>query len=95
MKCDELKFSRHAVTQMFSRSISKQDVISVLQTGKPVTEYPDDRPLPSKLILGFVEKRPIHVVVAYDESKKTCILITAYVPDLKIWESDFKKRRKT
>lgn len=94
MDCEELKFSRHAVTQMFARSISKEDVKSVLQSGKSVTDYPDDRPFPSKLRLGFVDGRPIHVVVAYDENKKTCILITTYVPDLKIWESDFKTRRK-
>lgn len=93
MKCEELKFSRHAVTQMFARSIQKDDVLSVLQSGNTVTSYPDDRPLPSKLILGFVDGRPIHIVVAYDEIKKTCILITAYVPDPKIWKSDFKTRR--
>jgi hypothetical protein len=80
---------------MFSRSISKREVVLVLESGKDVAEYPDDHPFPSKLILGFVENRPIHVVVAYDKNEKTCILITAYVPDLEIWDSDYKKRRKS
>jgi hypothetical protein len=44
-------------------------------------------------MLGFTGGRPIHIVVAYDEDEKRCILITVYEPDPEIWDSDFKKRR--
>lgn len=79
--------------KMFERQISKPDVQAVLDTGEEITAYPDDRPLPSSLLLGFVDKRPIHIVVAYDENENKCILITVYEPDPEIWDADFKNRR--
>lgn len=94
MNCKELIYSRHAITKMFERQISKPEVEDVMNTGEEITGYPDDRPLPSSLILGFAGKRPIHIVVAYDENENKCILITVYEPDPEIWDADFKKRRK-
>ena len=57
-------------------------------------DYPDDKPLPSKLILGFSNGRPIHVVLAYDAANETGYVITAYVPDENIWNNNYKSRRK-
>jgi hypothetical protein len=94
LDCNELKFSRHALVQMFARSISKEEAIKVINNGEVIANYPDDQPYPSKLFLGYVNKRPIHVVAGYDADEKTCILITVYQPDLDIWESDHKTRRK-
>ena len=35
-----------------------------------IAEYPNDVPLPSSLLLGFLGNRPIHIVVAfYDPTK--------------------------
>jgi len=93
MNCNQIIFSKHAITRMFARKLSKELVIEVLKKGESIATYPDDQPLPGRLLLGFDNKRPVHLVVAYDESEKTCIIITAYVPDLSIWEPDFKKRR--
>ena len=45
------------------------------------------------LILGFIKKKPVHVVFAYDSLSETGYVITAYVPDSKLWEEDFKRRR--
>ncbi|MDZ7720010.1 MAG: DUF4258 domain-containing protein [Balneolaceae bacterium] len=70
MKCKEIIYSEHAITQMFARTIKKPDVEIVIDTGEEIETYPDDRPLPSKLLLGFVGERPIHIVVAYDENEK-------------------------
>jgi hypothetical protein len=65
-----------------------------VRNGEIIAEYPDDKPLPSKLLLDFIDEQPIHVVVAFDEIQRLCIVVTAYKPDLKFWESDFKTRRK-
>ncbi|SFV63161.1 hypothetical protein MNB_SV-3-1630 [hydrothermal vent metagenome] len=43
--------------------------------------------------LYFIEKRPIHVVYAYDD-ENNIIIITTYVPNNIKWENDFKTRRK-
>jgi len=70
MNCKEIKYSRHAITQMFERQISKTEVEAVIDSGEEITVYPEDQPLPSSLMLGFVDKRPLHIVVAYDENDK-------------------------
>jgi hypothetical protein len=50
---------------------------------------------PTQLILfGFVEKRPIHVVIAKDEENGRCIIITAYEPENTIWDADFRTKKK-
>jgi hypothetical protein len=91
--CKYLKFTGHAIRQMFLRQISDMDVRNVVNNGEVIKEYPDDKPLPSKLMLGFSEGRPIHVVLAYNAADETGYVITAYIPDTNLWTSDFKTRR--
>jgi hypothetical protein len=87
-----LIFRVHAIQKMFERAISRDDVQHVIENGVVIREYPDDTPFPSRLILGWLEKRPIHVVAADDDDDQT-IIITAYEPDPAIWEPDFKKKK--
>jgi hypothetical protein len=91
---ESILFSGHAIKRMFQRRISKEQVTSILQDGEIIYDYPDDEPYPSKLILGFIDKIPIHVVVAEIVDSNTAIVITAYVPDLSLWEEDYRCRRK-
>lgn len=88
----KLIFRVHAIQMMFERSISRDDVRHVVENGEVIREYPDDTPFPSRLILGWREKRPLHVVAADDGDDQT-IIITAYEPDPAIWEPDFKKKK--
>jgi len=77
---------------MFERGFSVDDVRAVLTTGEAIEEYPDDFPFPSRLVLGFVQERPVHVVAAHSAQDET-IIITVYEPDATEWESGFKKRK--
>lgn len=79
---------------MLERLISEEDVRWVLRTGETIREYADDKPLPSRLVLGFHQGRPIHVVAADDKENQQTIVITAYEPDLERWEPDFKTRKR-
>ena len=58
-----------------------------------IEDYPDDKPLPSALLLGWVEEQPLHVVSALNSDNKTGFIITVYKPDLEHFKSDFKTRR--
>jgi len=93
MDYKQVIFSGHAVQQMFHRMISKDDVLAVIRKGEVLIDYPDDTPYPSCLMLGFIENKPIHVVYAIDKETRTGIVITAYVPDSRLWTDDFKSRR--
>jgi hypothetical protein len=65
----------------------------VVRAGEHIAEYPDDRPYPSSLILGYVGSRPVHVVVARDLKDDACYVVTAYVPHKSLWSDDFRTRR--
>lgn len=93
MKCHSVYFSGHAVRRMFERSLSRSAVVQAIDTGEPIARYADDQPYPSELLLGFVDGKPIHVVVARNAEDGHCIVITAYVPDARLWNKRFTKRR--
>lgn len=88
-----LIFSSHAVQRMFLRRITQEEVKTVIAYGEVIQEYPDDQPFPSYLLLDFVGNRPIHVVFSYDQETDTGYVITAYIPDPKIWQLDFRTKR--
>ncbi|MFZ8845145.1 DUF4258 domain-containing protein [Thermoflexus sp.] len=74
--------------------MSMGEVESELKTGETIATYPDDEPYPSRLILGWVGGRPLHLVVADDPARNVRIVIPVYEPDPALWESDFRRRRK-
>ena len=84
----------HAVQRMFARGISAEDVGQVLATGEIIEDYPDDKPYPSRLLLGWSGKRPLHLVVAYNAEENEEILITVYEPDPSQWDEEFRRRKK-
>ncbi len=81
---------------MFERSISPELAARAVHSGEIIAEYPDDQPFPSFLLLYFEQGKPLHVVVGKDTSAidGACYVITAYEPDIKLWNDDFRTRRK-
>ena len=94
MNCKTVSFSDHAISQMFKRDISVENVKHVMLTGETIAEYPTDKPFPSCLVLGYANKKALHVVAAKDELTGHCIVVTAYEPTLDIWEPNFRIKRK-
>ncbi|MBF0131127.1 MAG: DUF4258 domain-containing protein [Magnetococcales bacterium] len=80
---------------MFERGLVPEEVVFTIESGEMVKDYPDDQPFPSRLLLGFPKGRPVHVVLSFDPLSRRCHVITAYVPDKKIWNLDFRSRRQT
>lgn len=89
----ELHFRVHAVQRMFERGISEVDVRDVLEHGEVIEERPDDLPYPTRLVLGWIDNRPIHVAVSDVAESKTIAIMTVYEPDPGKWSSDFRRRR--
>ncbi|MCD6100433.1 MAG: DUF4258 domain-containing protein [Candidatus Marinimicrobia bacterium] len=94
MKLRRIQFRLHAIRRMFGREISDEEVLKVIREGEVIEEYPNDEPYPSMLILGFVNDRPIHVVLAVNEEESMGIVVTAYQPDPSLWRDNFRRRRK-
>ena len=93
MSPPSLVFRIHALRRMFERSISVADIRHVLGTGETIEDYPEDTPYPSRLVLGWCRRRPLHVVVADNAKGGETIVVTAYEPDPAQWQPDFKRRR--
>jgi hypothetical protein len=93
MECERVVFSGHAIQRMFQRGIGRDAVLAVVAHGETVAAYADDKPYRSVLLLGFVDARPLHVVVALDESMGACIIVTTYEPALEQWGADFRTRK--
>lgn len=89
MKCI---FRVHALKRMFERSVSVDEVQSVLENGEAIAEYPDDTPYPSRLVLGWSGPRPLHVVAAYNAVDDETIVVTVYEPDPAGWSPDFRRK---
>ncbi len=93
MYCDSIFFSEHALTKMAERGIEPEEVEAVIKKGDTIRSYPDDVPHPSYLLMGNVNGQVVHVVICKDILYENCIVITAYLPNPRIWEADFKTKK--
>jgi hypothetical protein len=94
MDFDRIIIRVHAIKRMVERSISEEDIRRVLAAGEVIEEYPNDKPYPSQLMLGFSMGRQIHVLMARENRISTPIVITVYMPDTAKWSADFRKRKR-
>ena len=93
MVFNRLVYRVHAIQRMYQRAISEIEVRHVIAPEEIVEDYPNDTPYPSRLVLGWSGRRPIHVVVADNVDDQENIVITVYEPDPAEWQADFKRRK--
>ena len=87
----KILFLPHAIKQMSrtDRMISPDEIKKCIFSGEVIEAYLDDARGESCLIC-YVGNRVIHVVCAPKE--EYLAIVTAYLPDPKIWSKDFKER---
>ena len=89
---EHIAITEHARLRLWERGITAEDIISSIASGEIIRQYEDDKPFPSCLLLGRnTGGRHIHVVVSHDD--EFIYLITAYYPDLNVWQADLKTRK--
>lgn len=89
----QLDIRQHTAQRMLERNISVADVLIALNGGATIEDYPDDTPFPSRLTLGWVDERPVHVVWATAVATDRVIIITVYEPNPEEWDNTFSRRR--
>ena len=88
----KMKWTTHILARLQERGIQPSDVKKCIMTGKIIEEYMADYPYPSCLVLGFnVNGQHLHSVIGVGSD--FLWLITAYYPNIEIWENDFKVRK--
>jgi len=93
MNIYRIVYSDHASLRMTERSLTKREVALACLFGETIKAYPNDTPYPSELILHWSGSKPLHVVVATHTSNRVKFVVTAYIPDPRQWEDDFRRRK--
>jgi hypothetical protein len=86
--------SEHGFDELDDDGILPSDVIAGIGTAVAIEDYPDRARGPSVLALQHDgQRRPIHVVWAIPAGeRRPAVVVTAYRPDPKLWDGDFKRR---
>ena len=89
---DERKYiiTTYAIIRMSDRDVTAKDLISLIANGEIIEEYPNRKPCPAALMLGFISGKPCHAVVAICGDRLS--VITVYWPDDECW-ADNRTRR--
>ena len=85
-----LRFTDHAITEARKDGLTVDDLEEGLH-GEVVEDY-DVR----ALLLSFTQDDglPYHIVVEYVPRSREATIVTAYIPDSKEWEPNWKRRRR-
>lgn len=83
----------HVNMRLAGRFISRASILGAVENLELVEAYPDDKYLPSYLLVGRAGLEPLHVLVAADVEGDNVRIVTAYRPDAGEWHDDLKTRR--
>ncbi len=83
----------HAAKRMLQRGISSAHIEHVVEVCEVIETYPEDTPFASRLVLGTLGSKAIHVVLADEPDTDRTYVITAYYPDPNQWDEEFRRRK--
>jgi hypothetical protein len=79
--------------RLAGRFIPRETILAAAATYELVEAYPDDKYLPSYLILARHGTDAFHVLFAADVKSDNVRVVTSYRPDSGEWQPDLKTRR--
>jgi hypothetical protein len=83
----------HVNMRLAARFIPREVILTAVDTYELVEAYPDDKYLPSYLVLARPHSDAIHVLFAADIEGNSVRVVTSYRPDPQEWAPDLKTRR--
>ena len=78
-----------------ARGITRSAILDAVDRFEVIESYPDDKYLPSYLVLAYSGDTALHILFATDVADDNIRIVTAYRPDPQEWEPDLKKRKET
>ncbi len=85
----------HVNIRLERRSIPRLEILDAAESFEIIESYPDDKYLPSFLVLARITGRVCHVLFAVDTEGENVRVVTAYWPSHDDWEEDLRTRRRT
>ena len=89
----QVYWTYHVNMRLRERGITREAVLGATAEMDVVGAYPEDKYLPSYLVLCTAGDRPLHVLFALDLPGENVRIVTAYPPDPAEWMPDLKTRR--
>jgi len=83
----------HVNMRLKGRSIPRKVVLDAVENYEIIEAYPEDKYLPSYLVLARSAADACHVLFAADVEAGNVRVVTAYRPSEDEWEDDLKTRR--
>ena len=83
----------HVNMRLAGRFIPRELILAAVASYDLVEAYPDDKYLPSYLLLARHDQDAFHVLFAADVPGDNVRVVTAYRPDPGEWQPDLKARR--
>ena len=80
--------------RLAGRQISRDEVFGAVDSYEVIESYPDDKYLPSYLVLAMSVEVAFHVLIAVDVAGDNVRVVTTYRPNPIDWEPDLKTRRR-
>ena len=91
----EARISEHGYDELTEHEILAGEVVDGIEDGVVIEDYPDYPKGPCVLIRqADTQGRPIHAVWGIPRGREApAVLVTAYRPDPKKWNDDFRRRK--
>ena len=83
----------HVNMRLAGRHIARNDILGAVGNYEIIESYPSDKYLPSYLVLAEFAGASFHILFAADVEDGNVRIVTAYRPDPKEWQSNFRTRR--
>lgn len=84
----------HVNMRLAGRFISRKAILASVDTYELVEAYPDDKYLPSYLLLARQGSEVFHLLFAADVEEGNVRVVTSYRPDPREWDPEMKRRRR-
>ena len=94
IKKRQVFWTYHVNMRLEGRAISRDMILESISEYEIIEAYPEDKYLPSYLIVSTHRNVAFHVLIAADAEGHNVRIVTAYHPDSAHWGRDLKTRRK-
>ncbi len=93
VRSGRLLWTYHVNLRLKGRFVRREGILDAVDTYDIVESYPDDKYLPSYLVLARLPGDAVHVLFAADLEGNNVRVVTTYRPSPDEWADDLKTRR--
>lgn len=89
----KILWTYHVNIRLERRFITRQQILEAVDSYEIIEAYPEDKYLPSYLVLARHDRSAFHVLFATDLEGDNVRVVTAYRPNSGEWKPDLRTRR--